>query len=638
MNGTNERGKRIAAGALVVLFAATAAGESPAEEPARLDPIVVTASRIEQKVSEQASSVSVVTEDEIALERPPLAGDVLRRLPGVVVQRSGSAGNLENIRIRGGKSTHTVVLIDGFPVNSPTLGEFDIGSLSTAGFERIEVVRGPQSALYGSNAMGGVVQFIPRKGEAGFAARAEGAAGSFGTRRADLLAMGGGELGSLSLSGSRLESDGILPNDDTSLRSFVGTGELILGKRGRFHAIVLSYDQAKGIATDWKTFNDPSDRDPNHRNDRRGLLLGGRFEVDLAPTVTVKVSGGTFAEDFDIHDPSDPGEGFAFDSLTSTRKTTIGAEARYVPSPRATTILGVEYGDDHGDNRYDSTDVVFGPFSSAYSDSILDRAVYVQEEFRPVRGAGVSLGARWNRNSVAGTQFNPRVGAFYTLESTGIRFRATAGRGFRAPTIAEKTDPFFGNVDLTRERAVSYEAGADIPVAGNRVRILVTGFYQDFQDMIEYDPGTFRMVNADGIAKGIEAEASVRIRPEVGVRAAYAYSDSWDKTLAQRILGVPGHRWAVSLSLDPAPAWRARVDWRGESDQQDAPLFSGKSRRPGFAVLDAFLSFRRDFAASWVKGVELSASVRNLLDREYEERLDNPAPGASFLLGAAARL
>ncbi|GAB4372694.1 MAG: TonB-dependent receptor [Deltaproteobacteria bacterium] len=638
MDRANGWRKRIAAGALAALFAATAAGVSRAEEPERLDPIVVTATRIERKVSEQASSVSVVTQDEIALESPPLAGDVLRRLPGVVVQRSGSAGNLENIRIRGGKSTHTLVLIDGFPVNSPTLGEFDIGSLSTAGFERIEVVRGPQSALYGSNAMGGVVQFIPRRGEAGIAARAEGAAGSYGTRRVDLLAQGGWDIGSLSLAGSRLESDGILPNDDTSLRSFVGTGELTLGKTGRFHGIVLSYDQEKGIPTDWKTFNDLGDRDPNHRNDRRGLLLGGRLELDLTPTVTVKVSGGTFEEDFDIHDPTDPGEGFAFDSLTSTRKTTVGAEARYVPSPGTTTILGVEYGDDQGENRYDSTDAFFGPFSSSYSDSILDRAVYVQEEFRPAPGAGVSLGARWNRNSVAGTQFNPRAGAFYTLGSTGIRIRAAAGRGFRAPTIAEKTDPFFGNVDLTRERAVSYEAGADITAAGNRVRISVTGFYQDFQDMIEYDPGTFRMVNADGIARGIETEAAVRIRPEVGVQAAYAYSDTWDKTLAQRILGVPGHRWAVSLSLDPAPTWRARIDWRGESDQLDAPLFSGKNRRPGFAVLDAFLSFHRDFAASWVKGIELSASVRNLFDREYEERIDNPAPGANFLLGAAVRL
>ncbi|HEY6097678.1 MAG TPA: TonB-dependent receptor plug domain-containing protein, partial [Candidatus Deferrimicrobium sp.] len=105
----------------------------------KTEPVVVTATRIEEKVSEQASSVSVVTNEEIETISPLVAGDALRTVPGIVVQRSGSPGSPETVRIRGGRSEHTLVMIDGFPVNSPTLGEFDIGSITLRDFERIEI-------------------------------------------------------------------------------------------------------------------------------------------------------------------------------------------------------------------------------------------------------------------------------------------------------------------------------------------------------------------------------------------------------------------------------------------------------------------------------------------------------------------
>ena len=126
-------------GRMVVLIVASwLAGSvgAMAQEPVRTEPVVVTATRIEEKVSEQASSVSVVTREDMERKSPSLAGDVLQGIPGVDVQRTGSLGGLENIKIRGGKSTHTLVMIDGFPVNSPSSGEFDISALPVNGFER----------------------------------------------------------------------------------------------------------------------------------------------------------------------------------------------------------------------------------------------------------------------------------------------------------------------------------------------------------------------------------------------------------------------------------------------------------------------------------------------------------------------
>ena len=147
---------------LLAAFLFWGADPSLAEGPVKTEPVVVTATRIEEKVSEQASPVSVVTREEIDLGGSVLVGDALQGLPGVDIQRKGSPGNMENIKIRGGLASHTLVLIDGFPVNSPSIdGAYDVSTLPVGRFDRIEVVRGPQSALYGSNAMSGVVNFLP---------------------------------------------------------------------------------------------------------------------------------------------------------------------------------------------------------------------------------------------------------------------------------------------------------------------------------------------------------------------------------------------------------------------------------------------------------------------------------------------
>src|SRR5512140_3539917 len=215
--------------ALAAAFFLSASALAAAQEPVRTEPVVVTATRIEEKVSEQASSVSVGTREDMERKSPSLAGDVLQGIPGVDVQRTGSLGGLENIKIRGGKSTHTLVMIDGFPVNSPSSGEFDISALPVNGFERVEIVRGAQSALYGSNAMDGVVNFIPRKGEEGRQYGAGLSGGSFNTFQWSGFGQGAGKGKNLHLGVSGLKSDGTLPNDDTALFSFVGSAETSVG-------------------------------------------------------------------------------------------------------------------------------------------------------------------------------------------------------------------------------------------------------------------------------------------------------------------------------------------------------------------------------------------------------------------------
>ena len=640
MKGTRPKGKAWIRAAVLLVTALVAPGDVVAQERAadneatRLEPIVVTATRIEQKVSEQGSAVSIVTREEIEMKSPALAGDVLQGIPGVDVQRTGSPGNRENIKIRGGAATHTLVMIDGFPVNSPTLGSFDVGSLPVDDFEQVEVVRGAQSALYGSNAMGGVVNFIPRKGEEGRQFGAGLAGGSFSSLKWNGFARGSGKRGNLHLGAGGWESDGILPNDGNSLKSFLGSGEAAVGGRSRLHALLFATDQKKEIPIDFGT-----PRDVNHELTRRSFMAGARWETKVSKALTVTASGSLFDEFFHEVDPADPGEvaPFVFDDTTKTRKMDFRLQGGYAIGTVSTTFVGVVYAKD----RATETDPI--NFTSLAA-STYNRSVYVQEELRFRKHTGLSLGARLDRNSEAGTEFNPKVGVFHEIERIGTRVRAAAGRGFRVPTISEKSDPFIGNSGLSPEIAVSYEAGADFHF-GKAAQLSATWFYQDFKDLIQFDstvPGPVgfgQLLNIGrAFSRGVEAEASYRFLPQAALAMTFTWSDTWDPSNQRRILGIPTNRGALSVLLNPAPRWEGRIDWRIESDQLDAPPNGGDIRRPGYARVDAFAKYRRPVLGSGIREIALTGKIQNLLDREYEERKGFPAPKINFLLGAEMKI
>jgi len=612
--------------ALTLAFFLPGSAPAMAQEPVRTEPVVVTATRIEEKISEQASSVSVVTREEIETISPVVAGDALRTVPGIVVQRSGSPGSPETIRIRGGRSEHTLVMIDGFPVNSPTLGEFDIGSITLRDFERVEIVRGAQSALYGSNAMAGVVNFIPKKGGGKPSLGIGLAGGSFSTLQWGASGQRGGGRGDYYLGVGGFRSDGLTRNDDASLVSVLGSGDVPIGADNRLHLLLFSTDLDKGTPHDFNTVNDNNDRQT-----RRSFLAGARWETQVSKMVSLAASGYLFDEFFHVKDPDDPTDLFpgAFDDETKTRKINLRVEARVSPSRVSTTFIGAEFSKDRSS---ENDPVSFFPIS--LSARTYNRSLFLQEELRVGNHSGASLGVRLDRNSEAGTVWSPRVGAFHEFEGTGFRVRAAAGSGFRVPTISNKFFPVFGNPDLTPEYSVTYEGGVDAAFLDRRITASATWFFQDYRDLITFDLDTFKNRNAkSAFSRGVETEASVRIAPAVSVGLTYTYTDTWDPEKGTRLPGIPAQRGSASLLLNPVPGLDGRIDWIAESDQLDAALFSGRKRRPGYTRLDLFTRYLWNIRGAEVREIALTGKIQNLTNRGYEERVDIPAPGINFLLG-----
>jgi vitamin B12 transporter len=314
-------------------------------------------------------------------------------------------------------------------------------------------------------------------------------------------------------------------------------------------------------------------------------------------------------------------------------------QGRYIAGKVSTTFVGVEYVKDRGTDALRSN---FGDTDLAAST--YNRSVYVQEEFRPWKHTGISAGARLDRNSEAGIEFNPKVAVFHEIERIGTRVRGAVGRGFRVPTVSEKADPFIGKRDLSPEVVVSYEAGADFRPR-KAALVSATWFYQRFSDLIQFDgsvpgPVGFGQLRNVGRAfsRGVEAEGACRFLPQAALAMTYTWSDTWDAANRRRILGIPRHRGALSLLLSPAPRWEGRIDWRIESDQLDAPPNGGDPRRPGYARVDAFAKYRWEVPSAEFREIALTGKIQNLLNREYEERRGYPAPGFNFLLGAEVKI
>lgn len=636
-----KHGRRKIAAALLLACAAIPAMAAE-EEATRVDPVQVTATRIPRKVSEQASSVSVVSSEEIDLGNRALVGDALQNLPGVEVRRKGTPGNFEDIKIRGGSGKNTLVLIDGFPVNSPTLGTFDIGSLPADAFDRVEVLRGAQGSIYGSSAVSGVVNFIPRKGDDESRGGAGIAGGSHGSLKWGGHAQGAGEKGNLHLGLSGFESEGLFRNDEVSMVSFLGTGERRIGERNRLHGIVLSTDTEKGVAIDG---TQPLDAD--HEQKRRSFLAGARWEATLSPSVAVTLYGSQFDEFFHEKDPADPGEvspfggpPYEYDQNTKTRKQQAGAMAHWAACGYSDLIVGIEYGKDR------TGDVTLSNFGDATKhDSTINRSVYLQQELRYGKRAGLSAGARLDENSEAGTQFNPRAAAFYDVEAISTRLRAGVGRGFRTPSFMDKDVTFGGNPDLRPETTVSHEAGADYRFPANLGRLSATWFYQKFKGRFQTGPASaahpFGQLENVGRSFSRGVEASLLLRPvrQVEATLGYTLTDSWDSTNQVRLQGIPRHRGTASLLVRPVERWETRIDWQAESNLLDfGPADLAPAVRGGYARTDLTTRYRWVPADSAVREVALTGELRNLTNRRFEERRNYPDLGTTFLVGAQLRL
>jgi vitamin B12 transporter len=541
--------------------------EAPPVE--RAAPVVVTATRFEERLEEIGASITLVPDAVIEAQGYRTVEEALRAVPGVEVQRSGSPGRVTTVRIRGAGPAQVQVLIDGVRVKSTTSGDFDFADLPLDDVERIEVVRGPQSTLYGADAIGGVINIITRRGRGAPRAFVDVEAGNYDTFRERVGVSGGLGPWNLSLGVSRLDFGGQFPNDEHSLTSVNGRLGLALPNRGEVALVGRAMDGHRGIA--FRTVFPDFDR--NREQDDRVALLSLEWRqpwtawYETALRLSAVRASLTFR---DPAEPSDPG-GFAFRSDIESERREVDWVHRIDLGRLDTVTAGFEYRREEGTNR--------GLFT-ATTDTW---AVFLQNQLRLFERLTLTGGVRHDDNSAFGGETTARAAASYLLRATDTRLKASWAQGFRAPTFNELFFPGFppcgpfGNRALRPEESESWDAGVEQHLWARRVRLGLTFFRNDFTDLIQtalIDPANF-CFQAQNVGRartqGVEVEASVAPIDGLLVALAYTHTDTEDRATGGPLRRFAPNRLALTTIYEPRSGLRLSGEVLVVSSQLEAP-------------------------------------------------------------------
>lgn len=614
----------------------------------RLPGVVVTADRLPRPIGSTTAAVTVLTGESLRAAGVTHLVDALRSVPGVALVRSGSLGAQTSLFLRGGESDYVRLLIDGVPMNDPG-GALDLGAVTTDHIDRIEVVRGPASVLYGSDAVTGVIQLFTRRGLSPLDTRLAVRGGTFGTRVAEGSVGARGGAGGLTVGVAHHANDGMLAfnnayrNDVVSLR---GDAEAA-GLRG---VLTLRHSD--------NAFQYPTDGAGNvvDRNARRGERrfsssaefsrpLGGRAEAIVTLTA-LELHGRTV-------DPSD-GAGdtlgfFAYRARGAVRRR--GADARVVlrPAGAQALSLGVEYGAERQRSADSSNyDVSLNRFAA----SRITRSAYAQW----VGDAGrwsYTAGARYDDNDVFGPFRTARVGVAARLWLGG-HLRGSFGTAFKAPTFLESFNTAFsvGNAALTPERSRAWEAGVEQSLAHGRVQLAATVFDQRFRDLVQYTyvsptaPNYFNIAAAS--ARGLEGEVRGEAARGVALWASATalrtrvddagFQTGAEATFVQgaRLLRRPPLTVAAGARIARLP--RTTIDLSatrvGVRDDRD---FSGFPAVPveleAYTRVDLGGEYALGAGDGAARGVAVTLRLENALGARYEEIANFAAPGRVVMVG-----
>jgi vitamin B12 transporter len=598
------------------------------EEARRLDPVVVTATMVATPLEKLGATVTVVTGDEIGQYNYDRLEDVFRQVPGVQVQTTGSPGKATSLSIRGGGSQRSIVLVDGLRTASPTLGATDIAELTIDAIDRIEIVRGPQSTLYGADAITGVVNIITKKGQGAPTASVWVEGGNDNTFREQVNAQGAFGGFNFNITGSQFNTGGNLPHDDSAQTAVSGRvgydfpwkGELSL--IGRYSYLDLELPIAS---------TSPTVFDPNATNTLETGLYTVKYTQPILDWWNVTASFGQWFNNSNFRDTPPPSDITTISKINTSR---IQADLlSTVTIPQWNTLsLGWEYRSESGTN--DTT----GTFPATFSDTLDTLAFFGQDELSLLDRVFLGGGLRWEDNNRFGSSLTGRASAALVIKETGSKLRFAWGQGFRAPTLNDLFFPGFNNPDLKPERSTSWEIGLDQRLWRDRIRFGATYFNQSFTDLIQFvfDPTTFlfRPENV-GRAKiqGVEAYASFDPVDWIGFYVNYTYLDARDQDTNQELRRVPRNSVNTGVTVTPFSRLTLFMQANVVSSQLES-AFAG--RNPGYFRIDTGGTFVLLGQTGRLNRLELTLRIQNLTNQSYTEVLGFPAPGINALAGLRA--
>ena len=620
--------------ASIPLFACAASASAEVEDGP--ETIVVTATRIPTPELEIASSISVVTADEIADRHLQTMPDLLKEVPGLNVVQTGGPGGQTSVFMRGTNSNHTKVLVDGIDVSDPSspAGTFDLGPFLLQDVQKVEILRGPQSGLYGSDAIGGVINIITKSGSgpAQFTARAE--AGSFDTFNQSGSVSGSLDRFHYAATAEHLHSgatpvtplDLLAPGErriDDYDDNLTGSTKLGFDVTDQFDlGLVARYTDSHLRLTGENEFNFPADFPDSAQstNDTRQYYTRGTAHLTSFGGALEQTLGFAYSnvKSFETG-PDNPesdffGERVKIDwqgniRLAADEKLVLGAEHQRdemtVPISASTTI-----------------DAGYAELQSSFGDSLYD-----------------TVSVRYDDNDRFGGKVTYRVAPAYLINDTGTKIKASVGTGFKSPTLSQMFQNFpdfnfFGNPNLKPESSLGYDLGFEQGLSGDIVRFGATYFRNNIKNLIADNTDFTSLTNVGrAVTDGVESFLSYQASKNLDVRLDYTYTQATDQIAHQELLRRPKHKvgldtaWHATRRLSIDAILVSVSSWIDGNRDFSIPRLTA----PGYTTVDVAASF--DLTGS----LSVYGRANNLFDRHYEDPVGFLQPALGVFAGIKAR-
>ena len=629
-----------------------AANPAPAATPQPAE-MVVTADREPEPISRTGSSIGVVKSETLATSNPGSLVDALRTVPGLDISESGGPGSTTNIRLRGANTGQTLVMIDGIRINDPTAasGDFDFAMFAPSAIERIEVLKGPQSALYGSDAMGGVVNIITKKGSgpAQFNVRTE--AGSYGTAVTNGSMTGSTGPWSYAVTGGGQHSNGFsrfgyrIPALEAKFGPLERDGFDRLGGSAR-----VGYDAGDGVrletgvlssftrsAYDQSTGTFP---DTPSSATRQLDQVWGRASVDtFGGILTHNISAFETHIDRSFNDVTYRTNRLP-QNTTSTVSDFIGnsSGAEYQGNLKlgalGSLIVGSRMQHETADTYSTNLLPRPGPRIPLLGKMQDTNSLFTLWQLPIGERLNITLGGRVD-DVVDVARFETwRATAAYTIAETGTKFHTSAGTGAKAPTLFQLYDPVNGTPSLKPEESFGYDAGIDQSFLGGRVVASLTGFSNDFSNLINFVSAPCALTQGQGCyvnvaraeTSGLEVGTTIDVLPGfLKFNTAYTYLHAIDLATGQVLARRPKNLARFTLTITPTERWlieprvltvSKRFSSAGQTNQVDA-----------YTRVDIYTEYKID--KTW----KVFARGENIFNEHYQEVFNFGTTGPAAYAG-----
>ena len=599
------------------------------DNPIELPNVLVTATRTETPENEIGSAMTVITAKDIADKNINNVADALRTVPGLDVVRSGGAGQQTSVFMRGANSNHTLVLVDGVEMNDPSspTGAFDFAFLQTDNIERIEVVRGAASAAYGSDAIGGVINIITKKGEGKTKLTAVAEGGSYDTWKTGGNISGGTDRVNYSFDVSRLETSGfsaadknlgnILPNGyrNTNLSGRTGfkvNEALDLGVTLRYGEGKSYLDNGGGKGAD----------DPNSYGRFNELFTRGFGHLKLFEGFWEQTVGVAYSRtDRNNVNAIDPLNNFSSAATNLGEKVKLDYQNIFHVHKYNTVMLGIEEEADSLSSSASSYDPVWGSSSGSIPIKTMNTmGYYLQDQIKLFDRSFTTLGVRYDDNNRFGGHETWRVNELYMIKETATRLKASYGTGFKAPTLNQLYDTIYlsGNPNLKPETSRGWDVGVEQDIFKKFSTLGVSYFENDISNLIvatPQSPGSWVYINQNvskAKTNGIETFMEMRPLTDLTLRSTYTYQDAKNLDTGNQLLRRPRNKASFDTDYRFLEKAHVHVNVLMVGQKFDY-LENGQGPLSGYVMLNLAGSYDVH------KNVQVYGRIDNVLNKQYEE-------------------